>query len=142
MSEEITTYLGQKGYSIFKEYIDVKEQLLIRKELEVRPWVPKNSPFQPPSFPIYRESKKKIYIPRFYGYENYGDPDEIRISNGKDINVEFVGKLRPQQIPAVNAFLNSPNKCGLLELCCGFGKTCLALYIMSKLKKKNINNSA
>ena len=31
---------------------------------------------------------------------------------------------------------------GLLELPCGFGKTCLALYICSQLNKKNINYCA
>ena len=31
----MSTYLGQKGYTIYKESLDVKEQILIRKELEV-----------------------------------------------------------------------------------------------------------
>ena len=51
----MSTYLGQKGYTIYKDSLDVKEQLLIRKELEVSPWVPKSSFHKPPSFPIYRE---------------------------------------------------------------------------------------
>ena len=55
----MSTYLGQKGYTIYKESLDVAEQILIRKELEVSPWVPKSSFHKPPSFPIYRESKKK-----------------------------------------------------------------------------------
>ena len=84
------TYLGQKGFTIFKESLDVEEQLLIRKELEVAPWVPKSSFHKPPSFPIYRESKKKFYIPRFYGIENYGAPEENRISCGEDIESELV----------------------------------------------------
>ena len=134
----MSTYLGKKGYTIYKDSLDVKEQLLIRKELEVCPWVPKSSFHKPASFPIYRESKTKIYIPRFYGIENYGEPEEIRLSEGEDIDVKFKGKLRPKQVPAVEAFLNSPSKCGLLELCCGFGKTCLSLYIISKLKKKTL----
>ena len=134
----MSTYLGQKGYTIYKDSLDVKEQLLIRKELEVCPWVPKSSFHKPASFPIYRESKTKIYIPRFYGIENYGEPEEIRLSEGEDIDVKFNGELRPKQVPAVEAFLKSPSKCGLLELCCGFGKTCLSLYIISKLKKKTL----
>ena len=134
----MSTYLGQKGYSIYKDSLDVKEQLLIRKELEVSPWVPKSSFHKPPSFPIYRESKSKIYIPRFYGIENYGEAEEDRLSEGQDIDVTFKGDLRPKQIPAVEAFLNSKSGCGLLELYCGFGKTCLALWIISKLKKKTL----
>jgi len=132
------TYLGQKGYTIFKESLDVKEQLLIRKELEVAPWVPKSSFHKPDPFPIYRESKKKFYIPRFYGIENYGDPEETRISCDEDIDLTFVGTLRPPQVPAANAYLKSPTGCGLLELHCGFGKTCIALYIISQLRKKTL----
>ena len=134
----VSIYLGQKGYTIFKESLDIKEQLLIRKELDVSPWVPKSSFYKPPSFPIYRESKNKFYVPRFYGIDTYGNPEENRISTGEDINLEFVGTLRPQQIPAANAFLNCKKKCGLLELYCGFGKTCIALYLISKLRKKTL----
>ena len=134
----MSTYLGQKGYSVYKDSLDVKEQLLIRKELEVSPWVPKSSFHKPPSFPIYRESKGKLYLPRFYGIENYGEPEEIRLAEGEDIDVTFKGALRPKQVPAVEAFLNSPSGCGLLELCCGFGKTCLALKIIAELKKKTL----
>jgi len=134
----MSTYLGQKGYTIYKESLDVAEQILIRKELEVSPWVPKSSFHKPPSFPIYRESKKKIYIPRFYGIENYGQAEEIKLSEGENIDLTFKGNLRPKQIPAVEAFLNSPSGCGLLELCCGFGKTICALYIIAALKKKTL----
>ena len=105
MSDEIATYLGQKGYTIKKEYLDIKDQVLTKRELEVRPWVPKSSIYKPPSFPVYRESNKKLYVPRFYGIENFGEPEEIKISNGKDINLAFVGKLRPEQLPALEAYL-------------------------------------
>ena len=134
----MSSYLGQKGYTIYKESLDVKEQILIRKELEVSPWVPKSSFHKPPSFPIYRESKGKLYIPRFYGIENYGEPEEIRLAEGEDIDVTFKGDLRPKQVPAVEAFLNSPSGCGLLELPCGSGKTICALKIIAVLKKKTL----
>ena len=55
-SDEIGTYLGKKGYTI-KEFLSVQEQDLIRKELTVKPFVPKTSLQKPSSFPIYRESK-------------------------------------------------------------------------------------
>ena len=79
-----------------------------------------------------------FYIPRFYGIENYGVPEENRISCGEDIDLTFVGTLRPPQVPAANAYLKSPTGCGLLELHCGFGKTCIALYIISQLRKKTL----
>ena len=88
--EQIATYLGQKGYSIYKSNISVSEQHWLRDELTVRPYIPK-SPIQPPSFPIYRESQEKLYIPRFFGNETFGFPDEQRISDGNNIDIEFNG---------------------------------------------------
>ena len=66
---EVATYLGKKGYSIYKENLSIKDQQWLRNELLVRPYIPK-SPVQPEAFPIYLESPKKIYIPRFFGIEN------------------------------------------------------------------------
>ena len=83
--DESTTYLGYKGYSIKKKYFSVEEQRLLRKELMVKPFVPKSSPIQPEPFPVYRESSKKIYVPRYYGNEMYGPPDAIEINEGENI---------------------------------------------------------
>ena len=47
MAEEYATYLGKKGYTIFKENLEIKEQELIRKELTISPYVPKNSLLNP-----------------------------------------------------------------------------------------------
>ena len=43
-----------------------------------------------PAFPVYRENSKKIYIPRFYGIERYGNPSKYEITKGDSINIEFV----------------------------------------------------
>ena len=140
MDEEIATYLVYKGYSIKKENISIQEQQLLRKELNVKPFVPKSSLIKPQPFPVYRESKNKLYVPRFYGMDTYGDPDTIIIDRGKDINLEFKGELRPQQKPIATKFLTHVKKKGggLLSLHTGFGKTCIALWLLSKLKKKTI----
>ena len=52
-SSNVSTYLGQKGYTIYKECLDGKEQRTLRDELNVRPFIPK-SPIQPPAYPVYR----------------------------------------------------------------------------------------
>ena len=54
-------YLGPKGYSIRKNSLSIQEQIDIRDELTVKPFVPKNSIQQSHPFPIYRESKNKFY---------------------------------------------------------------------------------
>ena len=83
--DEIATYIGYKGYAIYKENISVEEQQMLRKELNVKPFVPKNSLIKPQPFPVYRESKSKLYVPRFYGMEVYGEPDDMVIKDGKKI---------------------------------------------------------
>ena len=59
--EEIAIYLGTKGYTIYKKNLKIEEQELLRKELTVSPYIPKNSLQQPTYFQIYRESTNKIY---------------------------------------------------------------------------------
>ena len=72
------SYLGPKGYTIYKESIDPDELKQLRADLTVKAYIPK-SPIQPPSFPVYKENANKIYIPRHYGIQNYGEPHEIKI---------------------------------------------------------------
>lgn len=143
MNEEVGTYLGQKGYTIYKEYTSVEEQQFIRNALNVKPFVPK-SPVQPPSFPIYRESNNKLYLPRHFGIENYGVPDDMRLPPGTPIDVSFNGSLRDYQENVVNIFMKTAKKNdkigggGLLEIPCGRGKTVIALSIISQLKTKTL----
>lgn len=119
MTEDSATYLGQKGYTIYKNNICVKEQKFLREELMVKPYMPK-SPVQPPAFPIYRESQNKIYVPRFFGVETYGDADETKLADGENIDVVFNGSLRDYQINIVKTYYNHVNNPygggGLLEI--------------------------
>ena len=135
------TYLGQKGYSIYKESLDVKEQVSLREELSVAAYIPK-APVQPTPFPVYRESHNKIYVPRYFGYDTYGEPDEIRISDGDVIDVTFAGGLRDYQQKVVEVFVKNTNPNsgggGLLEIPCGRGKTVIALNIISRIKRKTL----
>ena len=138
---EVATYLGQKGYSIYKENICVKEQQFIRDELMVRAYVPK-SPVQPPPFPIYRESSSKLYIPRFFGIETYGEPDELHITNGDAIHLSFNGGLRDYQKKIVETYLKNVDDVkgggGSLEIPCGRGKTVMALKLIEQLQTKTL----
>ena len=118
------TYLGNKGYTILKSEMSIKQQLSLKEMLMVKPFVP-GSPVQvQKSFPAYRESEKKIYIPRYFGEELFGPAKNIKITEGNDINLEFKGTLRENQVPVVNKYLEhiGGGGGGLLELPCGFGK--------------------
>jgi len=139
----MNTYLGQKGYTMFKNELTIEQQTSIRQALTVEPFV-MGSPFNngEKSYPVYRESPNKFYVPHYYGIENFGPPKEYKISNGIDINLEFKGALRENQEKVVNTYLNHVNKVsfggGLLELPCAYGKTVLSLNIISRLKKKTL----
>jgi len=140
MSEQPAIYLGSRGYTIYKENLEDDDLHLIRKELTVKPFVPKTSLAKPSPFPIYRESKTKIYLPRFYGLDNYGTPEKNTLSNGRAINVPFVGKLRDYQETIIKNWMSGTKKhgCGLIEADCGAGKTVLATKIISMLQKKTL----
>ena len=93
------SYIGPKGYSIYKDSITIKEQLMIRNELTVKPFAPKTSMVQPKPFPIYRESNNKFYIPRMYGWKTFGEVYKYTISDGEPISINFKGDLRDFQKP-------------------------------------------
>ena len=145
----LNSYLGNKGYSIYKVCLTNEIINYIKKELNVKP-ITQNLIVEPVAFPVYQESDKKIYVPRFWGLKVFGQPNQVKISQGKSINIEFKGQLRKEPVnqeEIVDAYLNSlktqesnywsGGSC-LIELKCGGGKTILALNILSKLKKKTI----
>ena len=145
----LNSYLGNKGYSIYKVCLTNEIISYIKKELTVKPFT-QNSIVESVPFPVYQESDKKIYVPRFWGLKIFGQPNQVKITQGKSINIEFKGQLRKEPVnqeEIVDAYLNSlktqesnyssGGSC-LIELKCGGGKTILALNILSKLKKKTI----
>ena len=58
MNNDLNTYIGKKGYTIYKESLDSKEHRMIREDLNVRPYIP-NAPIQSQSYPVFLESVKK-----------------------------------------------------------------------------------
>ena len=137
----LNTYLGQKGYTIPKNEISIENQKKIRNDLNIKPFI-MGSPMgnNQPTFPAYRESSNKMYVPHYYGVENFGPPKEYKISEGTNIDLDFSGSLRENQHVVVNTYVKHVNNCGfgggLLELPCAYGKTVLSLNIISCLKKK------
>ena len=137
------TYLGTKGYTIPKASLSVEQQKNIKNDLTIKPYVP-GAPGanNAPTFPAFRESALKLYVPHYYGVEKFGPPKSVKTNEGVDVDLEFNGTLRDYQRPVVEKFINhvknSPPKGGLLELPCAWGKTSASLYILSQLKKKAI----
>jgi superfamily II DNA or RNA helicase len=128
---ELNTYLGQKGYTIPKNELTIEKQKQIRNDLTIKPFVmgsPMNNDQK--TFPAYRESGNKFYVPHYYGVENFGVPKQHKIAEGNDIDLEFAGKLRENQEIVVKTYIDHVNKVGfgggLLELPCAYGK-CLGI---------------
>lgn len=132
----LNTYLGKKGYTITKSELTKEQQDFIIDKLTIKPFTlqmgggPSYGANQP-TYPVYRESAKKYYVPRFFGETHMGLPKETTIPEGDNIQIEFNGKLRANQIPVVEAYMSHIQKTpetgagGLLELPCAYGK-CLA----------------
>ena len=132
------SYLGKKGYTIKKSSLTMHEENHIRKTLTVKPYIP-NSPVKEDSFEIYRESKSKLYVPRYFGIEHYGPPDEIKLPEPTKINVPFVGDLRDYQLNIVGEYMKKAEAGGgLLEIPCGRGKTVMALKIVAEVGVKTL----
>lgn len=137
--------LSINGYSLLKTSLKDGELVKIKEELTMKPRVNFELTAKKDSdntFILYRETENRIYIPRYYGLSNYGLPKVSKITGGKDINVEFNGKLREYQLEPVNKFLEAarnPLKMGgIISVPCGFGKTIMGLYIACQLKKKTM----
>lgn len=134
--------LSNRGYSILKENFKSNELNDIRKDLTVKPFINQDYGAKPTPFPIYCESKRKLYLPRFYGEQKFGKAITTNISTGAPIDLVFKKELRPKQLPIVDTFINSVNDIegggGIISVPCGYGKTVLALYILTKLKVKTL----
>ena len=151
----INSYLGNKGYSIYKTCLTTKIIDFIKDELTLKP-VLINSLVESKSFPAYQESEKKLYVPRYWGINIFGYPKTIKIQYGTTINLKFNGDLRDYQQKVLNEYLkaidfvsdntkdntnntnNKGNGSALIELWTGAGKTVLGLKIIEVLRKKTI----
>jgi len=137
MPKTLTTYLGQKGYTILKSELDETQIRFIKDTLTIRPFTPGMTQAATVSFPAYRESSQKIYVPRHFGTTHFGPAKQVKISEGEDIDLPFVGTLRDYQQDVVTAYKRSDSG-GLITLGCGQGKTVIGLNIVSTMRKKTL----
>ena len=133
--------IKRSGYLINKEK-HINELSKIRKELTVQPYksqrfIMQNYGGLPEPFPIFLESENNLYVPRYYGIEKFGKAD-YNIPDGDDITLSFNGSLRENQKDLMKNFLPifEENFGAILNLKTGGGKTALALYVISLIKKK------
>jgi hypothetical protein len=143
-----TAYLSKRGYVLRKADYTDEELLNIKLELRGRPlsdskYASANAKNADTTYPIYLDTKTKLYIPKMYGIQKFGFPEAVsEYFEGKEWEhpIEFKGTLYDRQIEPVNTLINNCNEKfgGILTLPTGFGKTISLLYVLSKLKGKTI----
>lgn len=132
--------LTKRGYGISKDdsKIDIDD---IKESLTVKPRSVYNDNTNE-QFKVFLESSKKIYVPKYWGLSKFGVPNEDKIQVPQDIEAQFIGSLRDYQLEPVRKFIeccnDSKKRGGILQLPPGWGKTVMALNIISKLKVKTL----
>lgn len=92
----------------------------------------------------YRKSDKFLYVPRYYGIQNYGPPTEdLTGLNAVKLHtdIKFEGKLRDTQIEMVEATrkqFETEVKGGIWHASTGVGKTFAALFMIAELGLKTL----
>lgn len=143
--------IGYMGYSI--ELSTASSELLkqIKEELTVKPLEnPNFETFKNTSFAVFRTSKTKIYIPRYYGTSLLGPPttnifnwnlplvpEKVPVQEDR---FRFEGSMRPIQEETVKATLDnySSHGGGLISLDTGLGKTVVALKLVSVISTRTL----
>jgi len=128
--------LSHRGYAIRKDSLTAEQTTHLRRALTVKPRIPAGCPVKAEAFPIYYESPTRWYVPRFWGIENYGEPQDAR-SDGRPLRdeLQFNKTLRTEQLPIVKAFTDNGSN-GLICVPCGYGKTFMAIWLACQLRRR------
>jgi len=145
-------YVSKYGYAIPKDSISIKELIDLKSELVAKPITGSGSGYgggggmygaKDTNFGIFKETPSKIYIPKMYGIEKYGLPSKIfKNYYGKSFDnvLEFKGELYDRQFEPRDVLYSSCVKSGggILNIPTGYGKTTIALNVVTMLNKKTI----
>lgn len=162
------TSLTRRGYAVDKESVSTDVLDEIRKLLTVAPKLSPGNPMYsaaqaavargdvaPGTFAVYRESGRRLYMPRALGLSRYGAPmttddhmthmthmTSTTNRTPPSTMVFHPAGLRPEQEAPVAAFIQAARdpmrRGGILSLPCGGGKTVCALKVASELGLKTL----
>ena len=129
-----------QGYIIKKDQLSDIILKEVKKDLKVKPFIQGARGKFAKSFKIYRENEQKLCIPKFYGYQKFGQPKTDGFLNGKNIKLKFTGSLRDYQKDVIKTVIPKikNQEGGTISLPPGRGKTVIACKLISELKKKTL----
>lgn len=132
--------IGNLGYSIPLNKLPPHFLQNIKNDLYVKPIENPNYNSNAKAYPVFRISKTKVYMPRYYGIEKYGNCKKNTLPDSEEINLEFKGTLREVQERTISETLKiySEYGGGLISLDTGLGKTIVALKLISIMKQKTL----
>ena len=131
------TEIGHLGYSIPLKTFPPHFLENVRNDLCVKPLENKSGYNQDTKpFPVYRISKTKIYLPRYYGIINYKQPLTNVLTDYTPIDLAFNGTIRELQQTVIDKTLTVFDEFGggLISLATGLGKTVVALKLITLVK--------
>jgi len=134
--------LSTNGYGILKSSLEENKITKIKEDLTNTPYKGFSNDNNE-SFIIYKENSKRIYVPRYYGLQNYGIPNLDKLGDGVDCpRLIFNGVLREQQKEPIEKFIKAAKdplkRGGIISVPCGFGKTIMGVYLSCYFKKKTM----
>lgn len=144
LGERAVTSLSRRGFGIVKDTVDAGTVAAIKAYLTVapavNPMVSQAAP--PPRYPVYRESRSKLYVPKYLGLSAYGEPSEDRTAPAEPLACSFAGRLRDTQRAPVAAFLEAARdprrRGGIINMACAAGKTVMGINIACQLGLKTL----
>ena len=137
--QDYNRVLTAKGYAIKKSFLTEVQVQELRSDLIVAPKVLDRFQKDILNFPIYAESKTRLYVPRYWGIKKYGEPEANIVSEGLALPeiITFSTKFPPHdfQKEIIETFIKKDGN-GLICVPCGYGKTFMALNITVLLRKR------
>jgi superfamily II DNA or RNA helicase len=129
--------LTHMGYAIRKDSLTAEQLSKLRKDLMVAPKIAGRFQKQAEPFPVFLESANRIYAPRIWATEQFGEPCANILVEGEPLRetLRFEGTPYDYQTAIVQQFLDAGGN-GLICVPCGRGKTFMAINIAARLGKR------
>lgn len=131
------TIWTSKGYRIPKLLMSDRTM----KDLTVYSQVKQEFPGPKPKVVCYKNNKDHFLVPYYYGEQQWGKPKKRFKRTYSQLDLEFDGSLRPYQLEIIDKVIKhfeEVSRGGIIAAGTGSGKSCLALYLITKLKAKTI----